>query len=109
LHNQPGIVSYKTEIVDHKRLEANLTGIGPEVVGGSYCPLDGHCNSLRLHRALHTALFNRGVQYLPSHRVEAIAYAAGEFKVRTAHREFRAGGSIAVPMKLASMVGLDAR
>jgi glycine/D-amino acid oxidase-like deaminating enzyme len=112
LHNQPGIVSYKTEIVDRKRLEANLPGIGPEVVGGSYCPLDGHCNSLQLHRALHTALFNRGVQYLPSHRVEAIAYAAGEFKVRTTHRELRAGKVVIAAgnasMKLASMVGLDA-
>ena len=83
LHNQPGIASYKTEIVDRKHLEASLPGLGPDVVGGSYCPLDGHCNSLRLHRALHTALFNRGVRYLPGHRVEAIEHIGGEFRLRT--------------------------
>ncbi len=36
-------------------MEEMLPGIGPDVVGGSYCPLDGHVNSLRLFRALHTA------------------------------------------------------
>ena len=51
LHNQPGIVEYPTEIVDRQSLEASLPGLGREVVGGSFCPLDGHCNSLRLHRA----------------------------------------------------------
>ena len=49
-----------------------LPDIGPEVVGGSYCPLDGHVNSLRLFRTLHTAINARGVTYLPSHRVENI-------------------------------------
>jgi glycine/D-amino acid oxidase-like deaminating enzyme len=112
LHNQPGIATYKTEIVDRKRLEASLPGIGPDVVGGSYCPLDGHCNSLRLHRALHTALFNRGVRYLPSHRVTAIVHAEGEFVLRTANREVRAGKVVIAAgnasMQLAPMVGLKA-
>jgi len=112
LHNQPGIVKYETEIVDRKRLEASLLGLGREVVGGSFCPLDGHCNSLRLHRALHTALFNRGVCYLASHRVEDIAYHAGEFALRTAQRELRAGKIVIAAgnasMQLAPLVGLVA-
>ena len=49
-----------------------LPDIGPEVVGGSYCPLDGHVNSLALFRALHTRAQRRGVTYLPSQRVENI-------------------------------------
>ena len=112
LHNQPGIASYKTEIVDRARLEASLPGLGPDVVGGSYCPLDGHCNSLRLHRALHTAIRNRGVRYLPSHRVEAIEHiggdhdlAGGEPAVRLAQPELAAGNA---SMQLAPMVGLTA-
>jgi len=112
LHNQPGIASYKTEIVDRQRLEASLPGLGPDVVGGSYCPLDGHCNSLRLHRALHAALFNRGVRYLPSHRVEAIEHSGGEFSLRTPHRQLSAGKVVIAAgnasMQLAPMVGLTA-
>ena len=72
LHNQPGIVDYKTEILGHAEVAKMLPDIGPEVVGGSYCPLDGHVNSLRLFRTLHTAIQARGVTYLPSHRVETI-------------------------------------
>ena len=54
-----------------------LPDIGREVVGGSYCPLDGHVNSLRLFRTLHTAINARGVTYLPSHRVENITRRGG--------------------------------
>ncbi len=68
LHNQPNIVDYKTEILDHSQVAKMLPDIGPEVVGASYCPLDGHVNSLRLFRTLHTAIRARGVTYLPSHR-----------------------------------------
>jgi glycine/D-amino acid oxidase-like deaminating enzyme len=112
LHNQPGIVSYETEIVDRKRLELSLSGLGRDVVGGSFCPLDGHCNSLRLYRALHTALFNRGVRYLASHRVEDIIYKAGEFALRTAELELHAGKIVIAAgnasMQLAPLVGLVA-
>jgi glycine/D-amino acid oxidase-like deaminating enzyme len=112
LHNQPGIATYKTEIVDRARLEASLPGLGPDVVGGSYCPLDGHCNSLRLHRALHTATHNSGVRYLPSHRVDAIEHIGGEFRLRTPHRRLSAGKVVIAAgnasMQLAPMVGLTA-
>src|SRR6188768_2364468 len=47
LHGQPGIVDYKTEILDHGQVKAMLPDIGSEVVGGSFCELDGHVNSLR--------------------------------------------------------------
>ena len=112
LHNQPGIVTYETEIVDRKRLELSLSGLGRDVVGGSFCPLDGHCNSLRLHRALHTAIFNRGVRYLANHKVEDIVYNAGEFVLRTAQRELRAAKIVIAAgnasMQLAPLVGLMA-
>src|ERR1043166_5341932 len=87
LHNQPGVVDYKTEIMDRAQVAKMLPDIGPEVVGGSYCPLDGHVNSLRLFRTLHTAIRARGVTYLPSHRVENITREGGEFRLTTAHRE----------------------
>ena len=112
LHNQPGIVDYKTEILDHDQVRKMLPDIGPEVVGGSFCPLDGHVNSLRLFRTLHAALNERGVTYLPSHRVETITREAGEFRLATPHGEIRAS-KVALAagnanMRLAPMVGLEA-
>jgi glycine/D-amino acid oxidase-like deaminating enzyme len=112
LHNQPGIVDYKTEILTHDQVKAMLPDIGPEVVGGSFCPLDGHVNSLRLFRTLHAALNARGVTYLPSHRVDAITKEAGEFRLATPHGEIRAA-KVALAagnanMRLAPMVGLEA-
>ncbi|HEY2871112.1 MAG: NAD(P)/FAD-dependent oxidoreductase [Reyranellales bacterium] len=112
LHNQPGIVDYKTEILDHSQVAKMLPDIGPEVVGASYCPLDGHVNSLRLFRTLHTAINARGVTYLPSHRVENITREGGEFSLHTEKGEIRAG-KVALAagnanMRLAPMVGLEA-
>ena len=112
LHNQPGIVDYKTEILTHDQVKAMLPDIGPEVVGGSFCPLDGHVNSLRLFRTLHAALNARGVTYLPSHRVDAITKEAGEFRLATPHGEIRAA-KVALAagnanIRLAPMVGLEA-
>jgi glycine/D-amino acid oxidase-like deaminating enzyme len=112
LHNQPGIIDYKTEILDHDQVARMLPDIGPEVVGASYCPLDGHVNSLRLFRTLHTAINARGVTYLPSHRVENITKEGGEFRLTTAQGEIRAG-KVALAagnanMALAPMVGLEA-
>lgn len=112
LHNQPGIVDYKTEILDHAQVAKMLPDIGPEVVGASYCALDGHVNSLRLFRTLHVAIAERGVTYLPSHRVETITREGGEFRLTTPHGEIRAG-KVALAagnanMRLAPMVGLEA-
>src|SRR5258708_14439605 len=112
LHNQPGIVDYKTEILDHAQVARMLPDIGPEVVGGSYCPLDGHVNSLRLFRTLHTAIHARGVTYLPSHRVETIAREGSEFRLTTTQGEVRANRVALAAgnanMRLAPMVGLEA-
>ena len=111
LHNQPGIVDYKTEILDHDQVARMLPDIGPEVVGASYCSLDGHVNSLRLFRTLHTAINARGVAYLPSHRVETITREGGEFRLATAHGEIRANRVALAAgnanMHLAPMVGLE--
>ncbi len=109
LHGQPGIVDYKTEILDHGQVKAMLPDIGSEVVGGSFCELDGHVNSLRLFRTLHTALNARGVTYLPSHRVETITKEGGEFRLTTPHGEIRAA-KVALAAGNANMrLGADGR
>jgi glycine/D-amino acid oxidase-like deaminating enzyme len=111
LHDQPGIVDYPTEMMDRGQVAKMLPDIGPEVVGGSFCPLDGHVNSLRLFRTLHASLNARGVTYLPSHRVETITREGGEFQLATPHGTITAG-KVALAagnanMRLAPMVGLE--
>ena len=87
-----------------------LPQIGPEVAGGSFCPLDGHCNSLRLLRALHTGMARRGVRYLPEHRVARIDPVAGGFRLRHDHGEIHAARVVLAAgignARLAPMVGL---
>ncbi|KAB2847801.1 MAG: FAD-binding oxidoreductase [Hyphomicrobiaceae bacterium] len=112
LHNQAGMVACTTEILDRTPILRMLDGLGPEVVGGSYCPLDGHCNSLRLHRALHMGLVRNGASYLPSHRVEQIVRAGGVFRLSTAAGEVAAAKVVIAAgnasRELAPMVGLYA-
>jgi glycine/D-amino acid oxidase-like deaminating enzyme len=91
LHNQPDMVPYPHEMLDRGAVAAMLPEIGPEVAGASYCPLDGHCNSLRLLRALHTGLQRRGAAYLANHFVDDIAYEAGGFRIVTRAGTVRAG------------------
>ena len=112
LHNQAGIVSYPTEILGRTRIERMLDGLGSDVVGGSYCRLDGHCNSLRLHRALHIALARHGARYRPSHGVNQIRRTGGEFTLATAGGEIAAAKVVIAAgnasSDLATMVGLRA-
>ena len=111
-HNQPGGAHYTTEMLGRTEIAKYLPDIGPDVVGGSYCPLDGHVNSLRLFRALHTALAGRGASYLPSHPVTAISRQAGSYRITTPRCEVHAGKVVLAAgnanRHLAPMVGLVA-
>jgi glycine/D-amino acid oxidase-like deaminating enzyme len=44
------------EMLNHSELKSYLPHIGPEVAGGSYCPLEGQVNPLKLLHAFHAAL-----------------------------------------------------
>lgn len=63
---------YGLEMTSREDLEKALPEIGPEVVGASYSPHDGHVNSLRTFRALHEGLRAFGADYRPDHMVDAI-------------------------------------
>src|SRR5690606_39745837 len=39
--DQPGVPQYDIEVLDHAALARMLPQIGPDVVGSTYCPLDG--------------------------------------------------------------------
>ena len=112
LHNQPDIIKYPYEILDHAETKRRLPAIGGEVVGSIYCPLDGHVNSLRLFRALHAAMSNAGVDYRPNHPVESISAEQGGFSVTGPWGELRSGKVVLAAglgnARLAPMVGLEA-
>lgn len=111
LHNQPDMVRYPYEVLDHAETKRRLPAIGPEVVGSIYCPLDGHVNSLRLFRALHAAMVRRGVDYRPEHAVERLERAGGAFRIAGPWGEVRAGKVVLAAglgnARLGPAVGLD--
>ena len=111
LHAQPGMPHYDYEIMDHARVKGFLPDIGPEVAGASFSKLDGHCNSLRLFRALNAGMQKLGVTYLSDHIVDAVRHDAGEFQLTTKHGEVRAARLVLAAgianARLGPMVGLD--
>ena len=112
LHNQPGAADYKIEVLDHAGVKNMLPQIGPDVVGGTYCPLDGHVNSLKFFRAIHEGLRGFGVDYRPEHAVSAIRQEGGAFRITTAKGEIRTAKVVLAAgnanQTLAPMVGLNA-
>ncbi|MEZ5818703.1 MAG: FAD-dependent oxidoreductase [Hyphomicrobiaceae bacterium] len=111
-HNQTGVAQYKTEILGRAELDRFLPGLGPDVVGGSYCALDGHVNSLKLFRALHIAMQAQGTKYLADHAVTAIEHDKGAFRLTAGGRQVVAGKVVLAAgnanQHLAPMVGLKA-
>ena len=84
LFAQPDFDAYPVDMLDRAGVAARVPGIGPDVAGGSWCPLDGDCNPLRLLHALHTALAQAGAQILPDRAVLAIEPHATGFRLHTA-------------------------
>ena len=111
-HAQPDVAAYQTEMLGRHALERVLPDIGPEVVGASWCAHDGHVNSLRLFRALHTGLACRGADYRANQTVTSISREGGEFILRGGRAEVRAGKVVLAAgnanASLASLVGLHA-
>ena len=108
---QPGMDGFRYEMLDHAGVKKMIPAIGPDVMGASYCPLDGDCNPLRLIRALHVAMQLRGVAYLPERRVEGIEKSSGEFRIGTQKGEIRSGKVVLAAglgnAELGRMVGID--
>ena len=72
---------YEYEVFDAATLKARLPLVG-DVAGATWTPHDGHCNPLKLLRALHQAFVARGGDYRPLHRIEQIEpLADGGFRL----------------------------
>lgn len=74
----------RVEMLDRAALLERLPGLGPDVVGGSFCADDGDCNPLRLLRALDAALAAAGVVRSRGVRVDAIDPVGSGFRLFTA-------------------------
>ncbi len=109
---QDGFERYDVEVMDRAALARQLPGLGPDVAGGTWCALDGHCNPLRLLRAMHVALRRAGCAFRPEHPVTRIAARDGGFDLTTpsgtvtTERLVLAAGLGSI--RLAPMVGLSA-
>ncbi len=100
------------EILDHSRMKALLPEIGPDVVGGTFCPHDGHVNALRLFGALHQGCLGRGVVYRPHMTIRTVTPTANGFQILTPNGDVRARKVVLAAglgnAALAPLVGLSA-
>jgi len=73
------------EMLNHSELKARLPAIGPSVAGGSFCPLDGHANPLKLLHALHAGLKARGARVVSSVDIATVNHQrrTGIFEARS--------------------------
>lgn len=103
------------EMLDRAALKARLPAIGPTVAGGSFCPLDGHVNPLKLLHALHAGLKLRGARVVSNVDVRQVEVdkSKGGFEVQAADgRNWRTRRVILAAglgnKELAAQVGLHA-
>jgi glycine/D-amino acid oxidase-like deaminating enzyme len=112
LQAQSGFRRYDVEVLDRAELARRLPGVGPGVAGGTYCALDGHCNPLKLLRALHAAIFRAGADCRTGHDVVRISPHRDGFTLETARGVIEAGKVVLAAglgnAALAPMVGLAA-
>ena len=109
MHNESGNIG--TRMLDRAELRAMVPRIGDAVVGGAYCPRDGHANPLVTLRALQQALLALGGAYLPNRSVDWIDAAPHDFTLHCGGETIRAGKVVIAAglgsARLAPMVGLD--
>lgn len=109
MHNESGDIG--TRILGRAEVRAMVPGLGDRVVGGSFCPIDGHASPLFLLRGLHAGLHTLGADYLPGRKVDAIDAAPHSFTVRCGVERFSTGKLVIAAglgsRDLAPLVGLD--
>ena len=112
LRQAAGNAGYDYEVLDRTRVRELLPACGPEVVGGTWTPYDGHANPLKLLRGLHASLVALDADYLSRARVGGIrALTGGGFEIDT-ERGPIAGDKVVIAAGhgskvLGAMVGLD--
>ena len=84
LRVESGERGYDYEIVELAELKKRIPLIG-NVAGATFSPHDGHCDPLRLLRALHTGFLKKGGEYKPCTPIVGIrSLGAGGFELTSA-------------------------
>lgn len=111
LQAQPGMAQYPWKLLDRHELADLLPGVGPDVRGATWTPVDGIANPLKLLRALHTAFARVGVDYLPRRPAQQIRRAGELYEVQTPEGTVRARKIVLASglsnKALGEQVGLD--
>ncbi|MEM5338182.1 NAD(P)/FAD-dependent oxidoreductase [Paraburkholderia azotifigens] len=81
---------YPYQLLDAREVRERLPAIGPDVIGASYTPMDGHVNPLKLLRALHAGMQRRGVKLVGGEEALRIAPESGGFAVQGKRGTYRA-------------------
>ncbi|MGF6769995.1 glycine/D-amino acid oxidase-like deaminating enzyme [Paraburkholderia sp. GAS199] len=109
---QAELGDYPFQMLDAADVRARIPQIGPDVIGASYTPMDGHVNPLKLLRGLHTAMQARGVQLVSGERAERIEPQRDGFVVHGKRGTYRAARVVLAAglgnRTLAPFVGLNA-
>lgn len=93
-------------MLDRRELAALMPGcpLGPEVVGASYDPTDGHVDPLTLLRGLHAGLRAAGGAHLPGAKVTGVERVAGGYRVMRADGSAVQAARIVVAAGVATQV-----
>ncbi|MEL6062180.1 MULTISPECIES: NAD(P)/FAD-dependent oxidoreductase [unclassified Methylobacterium] len=112
LRREAGNAGYEYRMIPAAELRDMVPGLGPQVVGASWTPYDGHASPLHLLRALHAAFQDGGGLYRPNARVTAIKAAPRDFAVAIGSETVRAPRLVLASglgnADLAPLVGLSA-
>jgi hydrogen cyanide synthase HcnC len=103
MHNESGDIG--TRMLNRQDVRAMVPGLGDQVTGASFCPIDGHASPLHLLKALHETL-----DYRPNRKVTHIDARPNLFTIQTATETYIAPRVVIAAglgsRDLAPMVGL---
>jgi glycine/D-amino acid oxidase-like deaminating enzyme len=111
MHNQgqPGL-----RMLDRAELRALMPDapLGPDVLGASFQPADGHVDPLTLLRGMQTGLRRAGGAHLPGAPVSGIEHDGDAYSIRREDGAALQAGRIVIAAgvgtsRLAAMIGLD--
>jgi glycine/D-amino acid oxidase-like deaminating enzyme len=95
MHNESGDIG--TRMLSRDEVRQMVSGLGDDVTGASFCPVDGHASPLHLLQALHQTL-----DYRPNRHVERIDARPALFTVH-------AGGETYIAPRIVIAAGLGSR
>jgi glycine/D-amino acid oxidase-like deaminating enzyme len=94
---------YPFQVLDHAALAVRMPAIGPDVVGATFHPDDGHINPLKVCRALQSAFVRRGGQLHAGRPVDSVvSLSGGGFRLS-------GGGGTVEAAKVVIAAGLGSR